>query len=160
MRFVQKLADVSMAPTGAGMIVAHEAVGQGADAEERRLTVHDHAARRVKTIPVQAQIEPVVLSIAIIDFGKKGPVVAKTQLNPEIRLNSMKRVRHVLQVLRIVSVWRIEIPRNRENAVGSREFRIVGRTEAGLIDVSKAGVDRRDRVLLSLLFVVGEEPQA
>src|SRR5258708_38264809 len=72
----------------------------------------------------------------------------------------MKRVGHVLQVLRIVSVWRIEIPRNRENAAGSRGFRIVGKTEVGLIDVGKAGVDHRDRVLLPLLFVVGDEPSA
>src|SRR5258708_35807804 len=72
----------------------------------------------------------------------------------------MKRVGYVLQVLRIVSVGRIEIPRKRENAAGSRKFRMVGKAEVGLIDVGKAGVDDRDRVLLALLFVVGEEPEA
>ena len=85
--FVQQIAAIGVAPAGAGVVIAHESVGQRALAEKRSLGAEDKAVGRIEAVPVEAEIEAVVFRIAVIDLRKQRPVIAKTGLNSEIRLD-------------------------------------------------------------------------
>jgi len=74
--FVQQVAAVGVTPSSAGVVVAHEGVGEGALAEERRLRAENKSVGGVEAIPVQAEIEAVILGIAVVNFREQRPVQA------------------------------------------------------------------------------------
>src|SRR5271165_1103589 len=68
--FIQQIAAPGMAPAGAGVVIAHEGVGQSAPAEESSLRAEDEPVWRIEPVPVQTKVETVVFRVPVIDLGK------------------------------------------------------------------------------------------
>src|SRR5262249_43464834 len=105
MQFVEQIAAVGMTPSGAGVVVADEGVRQSALAEKRGLAAQNESIRRIEAVPVQAEVEAIVLRVAVVNLGKQRPVVAKSFLHSKIRLDGIQRVGDILQIDGVAGVW-------------------------------------------------------
>ena len=141
MQLVQQTAPDGATPAKACMIIVNEAVGQGADPEQRRVVRSDHPARRVKAVPVQTEVETVVPHVVVIEPAEYRPVIAIPRLNTQIRLDSMLCIRYLLQIDRIRGIGCADARRGRERRVGDGELDAVGHFKIGLVQVCKGGID-------------------
>src|SRR5258706_2185486 len=90
-----------MTPSRASVVVANESTSQGAFSKQGSLISDDRAAGRIEPVPVQTEIEAVVLGVAIIDLRKQSPVVTKTRIDSQTRMNRVQSIGDSLKINRV-----------------------------------------------------------
>ena len=152
-----------MRPSQAGFKGMHVSIGQRLQTIIAHGWVGDHASGRVEMIEVQAQKQTVARTRLVIQPRRKHQIVALSRSAAEIGIQGSDDIRHLLQVHRIVRIWRDVGAGHGQRSVWRREGRPIRNAkvrgqETGLRAHQRL-VDYRNRIAPQLLLVIEKEPQ-